>query len=110
MTREYNAFVDEIRKESVDIIIQSAYEISEKEKIKLYFEEHFDENSFREKDLEVLRNAPHLLEDVYRVWIDMPNLSSMEDVREAITTGVEYGKIRFVMLEREEIEQDIPQI
>ena len=110
VSREYKEYLENIRRQSVDVIIQSANEIAEKEKIKLYFEEYFDENSFREKYLAVLRNATHLLEDVYSVWSDMPNLSSVEDVREAITAGIEYGKIRFVMPEKEDVQQYIPQI
>ncbi|MBQ4486056.1 MAG: DUF3848 domain-containing protein, partial [Oscillospiraceae bacterium] len=110
VSREYKEYLENIRKESVDVIIQSANEIAEKEKITLYFEEYFDENSFWEKDLEVLRNATHLLEDVYQVWADMPNLSSVDDVRIAVTTAIEYGKIRYEKPAVEEVQQSEPQI
>ena len=39
VSREYKEYLENIRKESVDVIIQSANEIAEKEKITLYFEE-----------------------------------------------------------------------
>ncbi|MBO6309844.1 MAG: DUF3848 domain-containing protein [Oribacterium sp.] len=110
VSREYKEYLENIRKESVDVIIRSVNEIAEKEKITQYFEEHFDENSFWEKDLEVLRNATHLLEDVYEVWADSPNLSSVDDVRIAVTTAIEYGKIRYEKPAVEGVHQEEPQI
>lgn len=107
--KEYNTFVDELRKESADDIIRSAYEISEKGKIKAYFENCFDEDSFREKDLVVLRNATHLLEDIYEVWADMPELSTVQEVRAAISAAIEYDKIRYTKPAVEE-KQEEPQI
>ena len=58
----------------------------------------------------MLRNATHLLEDVYEVWADSPNLSSVDDVRIAITTAIEYNKIRYEKPAAPQIEQEEPQI
>lgn len=79
---EWKAFLDDMKKESPAVLIESAYEISTKDNIQTYItEENLD---LTEKQINALLSSPNTLNDLYDDWSSDEYLNSYFDVAELL--------------------------
>ena len=79
---EWKAFLDDMKKESPAVLIESAYEISTKDNIQTYItEENLD---FTEKRISALLSRDNILEELYEEWNHNEFLNSYSDVEELL--------------------------
>ena len=79
---EWKAFLDDMKKESPAVLIESAYEISTKDNIQTYItEENLD---LSEKQINALLSSPNTLNDLYNDWSSDEYLNSYSDVAELL--------------------------
>ena len=79
---EWKAFLDDMKKESPAVLIESAYEISTKDNIQTYItEENLD---LSEKQINALLSSPNTLNDLYDDWSSDEYLNSYSDVAELL--------------------------
>ena len=80
---EWKAFLEDMKKESPAVLIESAYEISTKDNIQTYItEENLD---LSEKQINALLSSPNTLNDLYNDWSSDEYLNSYSDVAELLT-------------------------
>ncbi len=75
---EYSYFIGQIKNESPDVLVRSAAEIADKEKITQYIME--GTVSLLDKQYEALLSRPNPLDEIYEQWVQNGELSSFEDV------------------------------
>lgn len=75
---EYSFYIGQMKKESPEVLIESAAEIVDKDRIRLFLEEN--EPALSDEQFEALlsRNAP--LDEIYEQWVENGELNSIEDV------------------------------
>ena len=79
---EWKAFLEDMKKESPAVLIESAYEISTKDNIQTYItEENLD---LSEKQINALLSSPNTLNDLYDDWSSDEYLNSYSDVAELL--------------------------
>lgn len=79
---EWKAFLDNMKKETPAVLIESAYEISTKDNIQTYItEENLD---LTEKQISALLSSPNTLNDLYDDWSSDEYLNSYSDVAELL--------------------------
>ena len=79
---EWKAFLDDMKKETPAVLIESAYEISTKDNIQTYItEENLD---LSEKQINALLSSPNTLNDLYNDWSSDEYLNSYSDVAELL--------------------------
>lgn len=79
---EWKAFLDDMKKETPAVLIESAYEISTKDNIQTYItEENLD---ISEKQINALLSSPNTLNDLYDDWSSDEYLNSYSDVAELL--------------------------
>ncbi len=78
VNEEYNTFISEIRQESADVLIQSAAEIVDKDRIRLYLEEYTPE--LTDEQYEALLSRKYPLDEIYEQWVKNGELNGLEDV------------------------------
>ena len=79
---EWKAFLDNMKKETPAVLIESAYEISTKDNIQTYIiEENLD---LSEKQINALLSSPNTLNDLYDDWSSDEYLNSYSDVAELL--------------------------
>lgn len=79
---EWKAFLDDMKKESPAVLIESAYEISTKDNIQTYItEENLD---LTEKRISALLSRDNILEELYEEWNHNEFLNSYSDVEELL--------------------------
>lgn len=79
---EWKAFLDDMKKESPAVLIESAYEISTKDNIQTYItEENLD---LSEKQISALLSRDNILEELYEEWNHNEFLNSYSDVKELL--------------------------
>ena len=79
---EWKAFLDNMKKETPAVLIESAYEISTKDNIQTYItEENLD---ISEKQINALLSSPNTLNDLYDDWSSDEYLNSYSDVAELL--------------------------
>ena len=79
---EWKAFLDDMKKESPAVLIESAYEISTKDNIQTYItEENLD---LSEKQINALLSSKNTLADLYDDWSSDEYLNSYSDVAELL--------------------------
>lgn len=79
---EWKAFLDDMKKESPAVLIESAYEISTKDNIQTYItEENLD---LTEKQINALLSSKNTLADLYDDWSSDEYLNSYSDVAELL--------------------------
>ena len=79
---EYNNFISNIKKESAEVLIQSAAEIVDKDRIRLYLEEY--EVNLTDEQYKALLSREYPLDEIYEQWSKNGELHSIEDVGIAI--------------------------
>lgn len=75
---EYDSFIADIKKESSDVIVESAYEIVIKDKITNYCQEHTPK--LTEQQYEVLLSSRNTLHEVYEQWCNNGELHGIDDI------------------------------
>ena len=75
---EYGKFIADMKKEPVDVIIESAYEIVSKDNIAMYCQECNVELS--EKQFAALMSSQNTLDEVYREWCDNGEWHGIDDI------------------------------
>ena len=79
---EWEAFLDNMKKETPAVLIELAYEISTKDNIQTYItEENLD---LSEKQINALLSSPNTLNDLYDDWSSDEYLNSYSDVAELL--------------------------
>lgn len=79
---EWKAFLDNMKKETPAVLIESAYEISTKDNIQTYItEENLD---LSEKQINALLSSPNTLNDLYDDWSSDEYLNNYSDVAELL--------------------------
>lgn len=76
--KEYTSFISDIKKEPVDVIIQSAYEIVKKDDITLYCQEYTPD--LTKKQYSALMSSQNTLYEVYEQWCNNSELHSLDDI------------------------------
>lgn len=79
---EYVHFIEQMKKESPDVLIESAAEIADKDKIRLYLENNSP--AISDEQYKALLSRPYPLDEIYEQWVKMGELSSLADVEIAI--------------------------
>ncbi len=79
---EYSYFIGQMKKESAEVLIKSAAEIADKDKIRLYFEEF--EPTLSDEQYEALLVRDNPLNEIYEQWVKNGELNSIEDVSIAL--------------------------
>lgn len=80
--KEYDSFISDIKKEPVDVIIQSAYEIVKKDDITLYCQEYTPD--LTEKQYSALMSSQNTLHEVYEQWCNNSELHSLDHIGVAL--------------------------
>ena len=75
---EYSHFIGQMKKESPDMLVRSAAEIADKEKITQYILE--GTASLSDEQYEALLSRENPLDEIYEQWVQNGELSSFEDV------------------------------
>ena len=75
---EWKAFLDNMKKESPAVLIESAYEISTKDNIQTYITE--ENLELTEKQINALLSRDNILEELYEEWNHNEYLNSYSDV------------------------------
>lgn len=83
VTAEWKAFLEDMKKESPAVLIESAYEISTKDNIQTYITE--EKLSLTEKQINALLSSKNTLADLYDDWTSDEYLNSYSDVAELLT-------------------------
>lgn len=78
LNEEYGKFIADMKKEPVDVIIESAYEIVSKDNIATYCQECNVELS--EKQFTALMSSKNTLDEVYREWCDNGEWHGIDDI------------------------------
>ena len=79
---EWKAFLDDMKKESPAVLIESAYEISTKDNIQTYITE--ENLELTEKQINALLSSKNTLADLYDDWSSDEYLNSYSDVAELL--------------------------
>ena len=79
---EWKAFLEDMKKESPAVLIESAYEISTKDNIQTYITE--ENLELTEKQINALLSSPNTLNDLYDDWSSDEYLNSYSDVAELL--------------------------
>lgn len=82
VTAEWKAFLEDMKKESPAVLIESAYEISTKDNIQTYITE--EKLSLTEKQINALLSSKNTLADLYDDWTSDEYLNSYSDVAELL--------------------------
>lgn len=83
VTAEWKSFLEDMKKESPAVLIESAYEISTKDNIQTYITE--EKLSLTEKQINALLFSKNTLSDLYDDWTSDEYLNSYSDVAELLT-------------------------
>lgn len=83
VTAEWKAFLEDMKKESPAVLIESAYEISTKDNIQTYITE--ENLNLTEKQINALLSSKNTLSDLYDDWTSDEYLNSYSDVAELLT-------------------------
>ncbi len=75
---EWKAFLEDMKKESPAVLIESAYEISTKDNIQTYITE--EKLNLTEKQINALLSRDNILEELYEEWNHNEYLNSYSDV------------------------------
>lgn len=75
---EYSYFIGQMKKESPEVLIQSAAEIVDKDRIRLYLEEYSP--TISDEQYEALLSRENPLDEIYEQWVKNGELHSIEDV------------------------------
>ena len=94
---EYSYFIGQMKKESPEVLIESAAEIVDKDRIRLYLEEY--EPNLSDEQYEALLSRNNPLDEIYEQWVKNGELHSIEDV--AIVLEETADRI-LISLEREQ--------
>ena len=79
---EWKAFLDNMKKETPAVLIESAYEISTKDNIQTYITE--ENLELTENQISALLSSPNTLNDLYDDWSSDEYLNSYSDVAELL--------------------------
>ena len=79
---EWKAFLDDMKKKTPAVLIESAYEISTKDNIQTYITE--ENLELTEKQINALLSSPNTLNDLYDDWSSDEYLNSYSDVAELL--------------------------
>lgn len=79
---EWKAFLDNMKRETPAVLIESAYEISTKDNIQTYITE--ENLELTEKQINALLSSPNTLNDLYDDWSSDEYLNSYSDVAELL--------------------------
>ena len=79
---EWKSFLEDMKKESPAVLIESAYEISTKDNIQTYITE--ENLELTEKQINALLSSPNTLNDLYDDWSSDEYLNSYSDVAELL--------------------------
>ena len=79
---EWKMFLDDMKKETPAVLIESAYEISTKDNIQTYITE--ENLELTEKQINALLSSPNTLNDLYDDWSSDEYLNSYSDVAELL--------------------------
>lgn len=80
---EWKMFLDDMKKETPAVLIESAYEISTKDNIQTYITE--EKLELTEKQISALLSSKNTLADLYDDWTSDEYLNSYSDVAELLT-------------------------
>ena len=83
VTAEWKAFLENMKKETPAVLIESAYEISTKDNIQTYITE--EKLELTEKQINALLSSKNTLADLYDDWTSDEYLNSYSDVAELLT-------------------------
>ena len=76
---EWNAFLENMKKKSPDMLIESAYEISTKKNIQAYITK--EKLDLTNEQINALISSKNILSELYAEWLDNEYLSSYSDVK-----------------------------
>lgn len=79
---EYDKFISDMRKEPVDVVIESAYEIVWKDNITQYLENENPDIS--QKQYAALMTSKNTLDEIYEEWCSNGELHSYDDIGTAL--------------------------
>ena len=106
---EHEKFISDIKKEPVDVIIGSAYEIVKKEDIMLFCQEYTPDLS--EKQYSALLSSQNTLHDVYEQWCDNGELSSFSDIEVALAETADKLEVSVSRkIEETKIQEVMPEV
>lgn len=82
VNEEYKQFIADMKKETADVIIESAYEIVSKDNIAMYCQEY--NVVLSEKQFAALLSRKNTLDEVYEQWCQNGELHGLEDISLAL--------------------------
>lgn len=88
---EYDSFIADIKKESADVIVESAYEIVIKDEITNYCQEYTPR--LTEQHYEALLSSKNILHEVYEQWCNNGELHGLEDIGIALEETADRIKV-----------------
>lgn len=88
---EYDSFITDIKKESADVIVESAYEIVTKDEITNYCQEYTPR--LTEQQYEALLSSKNTLHEVYEQWCNNGELHGLEDIGIALEETADRIKV-----------------
>lgn len=104
---EYGKFIADMKKELVDVIIESAYEIVSKDNIATYCQECNVELS--EKQFAALMSSKNTLDEVYREWCDNGEWHGIDDIGLALEETADRIQISIDRKIAEKKQTEIPE-
>ncbi|MGN0690914.1 MAG: DUF3848 domain-containing protein, partial [Oscillospiraceae bacterium] len=79
---EYRNFINGLKKETPDMLVEAAAEIADKEKIRQYLEDYTP--TLSDEQYEALLSRSNPLDEIYEQWVKNGELNSLEDVSIAL--------------------------
>ena len=79
---EYRNFINGLKKETPDMLVEAAAEIADKEKIRQYLEDYTP--TLSDEQYEALLSRSNPLDEIYEQWVKNGELNSIEDVSIAL--------------------------
>lgn len=104
---EYDKFIADMKKETAEIIIESAYEIVSKENIVMYCEEY--PLNLSDKEFDALMSSKNTLDEVYREWCDNGEWHGIDDIGLALEETADRIQISIDRKIAEKKQTEIPE-
>ena len=105
---EYDKFISDMRKEPVDVVIESAYEIVWKDNITQYLEnENLD---ISQKQYAALLTSKNTLDEIYEEWCSNGELHSYDDIGTALECTANAISYSLERNQKEQVQEQPPVI
>lgn len=82
VSAEYNAFIDDMKKQPPEVIIDAAYEITWKDAINLFIAN--EDVLLSQKQLQALLSSQNTLDEIFEQWLHSGELHTYSDIQTAL--------------------------